>query len=422
VRGLFNRSTNPLNAQASPQGVRQGRRLSNRGVMLAGGLVVAFVALIGWSSSGPSKKPSDDQQDDHGPSAVAQANEVSGDKAAGLVARAATEPLPVNPVAAVTPLPTPPPAAPAPTPDEEQKRLREDYYAALNARSGIQSAGFQQAQRQPQMPPQQVAMIRKQDPNNAQDAVSAYQEDLSRVQGMIEPNGANGGQEPNPNDLANFNGSQERWTLHATVRHPETPYVIQPGWAIPALLVTAINSEVPGPITAQVSRHVYDSPGRGFLLIPQGTRLVGEYQSKVEYGQARLFVAWQLLVFPNGDELDIGAMAGADSQGMSGLRDQADSHWQRTFGTALLMSAITAGVAISQGPQQFSPYGQSQSFSGTLSQTLGQNVGEAMSQLLQKNLNVSPTLRIRAGFPLNVMVSKNLIFQHPYRIPNYQTN
>jgi type IV secretory pathway VirB10-like protein len=420
VRGLFTRPADALAGQASPNGVRQGRRLSNRGVILAGGLVVAFVTLIGWSSSGPSQKPHDDQQDDHGPSGITQADEVSGDKAAGLIARATPEPIPSAPVAVSMPLPTPPPAVATPTPDEEQKRLREAYYAALNARSGIQASGFQQAQRQPQMSPQQVAMIRKQDPNNAQDAVAAYQEDLSRAQGLIGPNGSNGGQEqPNPNDLALFNGNRNRWALNSTIQHPPTPYVLEPGWTIPAVLETAINSEVPGMITARVSRHVMDSPSGRFLLIPQGSMLVGEYASKVEYGQSRCFVAWQRINFPDGTWLDIGAMSGADEQGMSGLHDLTDTHFFRTFGQAILMSGITAGVALSQGPQQFSPYGQSQSFSGELSQSLGQSLGNAMSQLFQKNINVSPTLKIRQGFRLLVSVNKDLVFQHPYHLPNY---
>ena len=128
-------------------------------------------------------------------------------------------------------------------------------------------------------------------------------------------------------------------------------------------------------------------------------------------------VAWQRIIFPNGTTLDIGAMPGADGQGMAGLRDLADSHWLRTFGSALLMSAIVAGTTLSQ--PQYSGYGTSQNAGSVLSEALGQNLGTAMSQLLEKNLNVAPTLKIRAGFRFNVMAVKDLVFTKPYPLPDY---
>jgi type IV secretion system protein VirB10 len=195
--------------------------------------------------------------------------------------------------------------------------------------------------------------------------------------------------------------------------------VVQTGSIIPALSITAMDSDLPGAITAQVSQNVYDSPTGQYLLIPQGARLYGEYASGkgVGYGQSRLFVAWQRIIFPDGTTLDIGAMPGADGQGMAGLRDLADSHWLRTFGSALLMSAIIAGTSLSQ--PHYSGYGTSQNAGSVLSEALGQSLGTAMSQLLEKNLNVAPTLKIRAGFRFNVMAVKDLVFTQPYRVPAY---
>jgi type IV secretory pathway VirB10-like protein len=221
-----------------------------------------------------------------------------------------------------------------------------------------------------------------------------------------------------PNRLANFNGPRNRWDLNTRVEPPAGRYVLQTGSVIPAVLITAMDSDLPGAVQAQVSQDVYDSPSGQFLLIPKGAKLFGEYVSGsgISYGQNRLFVAWQRIIFPNGYTLDIGAMPGADQQGESGFHDSVDSHWVRTFGSALLMSAITAGVTISQ-PQYGNTNGVSASQS--LSESLGQNLGNASSMLLQKNLNVPPTLKIRAGYQFNVTAVKDLVFDSPYFVPDY---
>jgi type IV secretion system protein VirB10 len=205
------------------------------------------------------------------------------------------------------------------------------------------------------------------------------------------------------------------------VQQPATPYVIEPGWPISAALERPINSELPGGITARVTRDVYDSPSGRFLLIPQGSQLVGEYDRKIEYGQSRVFVAWQRINFPDGSSMDIGAMPGQDGEGVSGLHDQTDTHFFRLFGHAILMSGITAGFAISQ-PQYGYGNGNSVNASQALSESLGQNLGNVMSQLFNKDVNVSPTLKIRAAFPITVFVNKDLVFPAPYHLQNYDAN
>lgn len=267
-------------------------------------------------------------------------------------------------------------------------------------------------------------------PNVTSDATSA---ELAKVRAQVkkqeaDPNGGgseddNSTQEEGDNNTRNsvgkFNGQSSRWRLNNSVEAPESPYELRTGNIIPATLISGINSELPGLITAQVSQNVYDTATGRHLLIPQGSRLIGQYNSQVAFGQNRVLVAWQRIIFPDAKALDIGAMSGADFAGYSGLKDQVDNHFLRIFGSAILMSGITAGVNYTQNQSQGNSNGYNMNSSSVLSQSLGQGMGEAMQQLFQRNLNISPTLTIRPGFRLNVMVNKDLVFSKPYQNFDY---
>jgi type IV secretion system protein VirB10 len=185
---------------------------------------------------------------------------------------------------------------------------------------------------------------------------------------------------------------------------------------LPAVLISGISSDLPGVIIAQVSQDVYDTATGRWTLIPQGSRLVGQYSSEVAYGQARVLVAWQRIVFPDGKALDLGAMPGADSAGYAGFKDKVNNHYLRIFGSALLMSGVTAGAALSQPD---STYNDRQSARSALSEALGQQLGQATAQMIAKNLNIAPTLEIRPGYRFNVIVTKDLTFSKPYRAFDY---
>lgn len=218
------------------------------------------------------------------------------------------------------------------------------------------------------------------------------------------------------NNLAKYdaNDRHNRWKIDSKVEKPESRYMLRTGFVMPATLITGVNSELPGQLSAQVSQNVYDTATGRYLLIPQGSRLVGEYNSQIAYGQKRVLVAWQRVIFPDGKALDIGAMPGTDFAGYSGMKDQVDNHFLRVFGSALLMSAITAGVNYSQNQAQGNSNGYNMNSSSVLSQSLGEGMGEAMQQLFQRDLNIAPTLKIRPGYRLNVMVNKDLVFSKPY--------
>jgi type IV secretion system protein VirB10 len=210
----------------------------------------------------------------------------------------------------------------------------------------------------------------------------------------------------------------DRWRLDSRPEPPETRFVLRTGFVIPSVMISGINSQLPGPVIAQVSQPVYDAATGRNLLIPQGTRLFGTYSNEVEYGQERVFIAWQRLIFPDGTAMDLGEMPGTDGAGLAGLTGEVNNHYVRIFGNALLMSLITAGAAYSQQPHNAAApqgFGYQQSASGSLSAALGQQLGTAGSALLMKNLNVAPTIEVHAGYRLNVVATKDLTFDGPYR-------
>jgi type IV secretion system protein VirB10 len=199
---------------------------------------------------------------------------------------------------------------------------------------------------------------------------------------------------------------------------PRTPYELRAGFVVPAVMISGINSDLPGQIIAQVSQNVYDTPTGKYMLIPQGSRLVGSYSSDVAYGQARILVAWQRIVFPDGKAMDIGAMPGADGAGYAGFQDEVNNHYFRTFSSAFLMSGIIAGINLSQDSRN-NDNGNTQRASDALSEAMGQQFGTVIAQMVSKNLNVAPTLTIRPGYRFNVMVVKDMTFTKPYQSFDY---
>jgi type IV secretory pathway VirB10-like protein len=193
-------------------------------------------------------------------------------------------------------------------------------------------------------------------------------------------------------------------------------YQLRAGFVIPAVLLSGVNSEVPGTIIAQVAQDVYDNATGSDLLIPQGARLIGSYSANVQYGQSRLFVVWQRIVFPDGRALDIGAEPGTDSAGFAGFKDRVDSHWVRIFGSAVLMSAISAGISYSQDRYNGNGnYYQPPRFGDELSQAVGQQFGQAAAKLLEKNLDIAPTLTIRPGYRFSVLLIRDFVFPGVYQ-------
>lgn len=268
---------------------------------------------------------------------------------------------------------------------------------------------------------------------NADDPIAAYKARIAAVQsaglagvsngaGSTSATGSLGAASASANDLSQFAGGangQDRWKLSTQPERPRTRYELRAGFVIPATLISGINSELPGQIMAQVSQNVYDTATGKWLLIPQGARLVGSYSNSIIYGQSRVLVAWQRIVFPDGKAMDIGSMPGADSAGYAGFTDQTNNHYVRIFSSALLMSGVIAGVTYSQSRDQSTSTNSAPTAGSALSQALGQELGQVTAQMISKNLNIAPTLEIRPGYRFNVVAVKDLTFTKPYRSFDY---
>lgn len=187
-----------------------------------------------------------------------------------------------------------------------------------------------------------------------------------------------------------------------------SPNEVKAGTVIPAVLTGGVNSDLPGQITAQVTRNVFDSATGRRLLIPQGARLVGVYDSSVTTGQSRVLVAWNRLIYPDGSSIDLGAMPGADGAGYGGLSDRVNNHYARTFGSAVFLSLFSAGVQLSQ-PQAAN--GENQTASQTATAAMGQQLGQLGMETARRNMQIQPTLMLRPGLNMNVQVTQDLILR-----------
>ncbi len=209
--------------------------------------------------------------------------------------------------------------------------------------------------------------------------------------------------------------SEEGIYLDKSVMTPRSPYELQAGTIIPGILITGINSDLPGQIVGQIRQNVYDSITGDHVLVPQGAKVVGLYDSKVTYGQERVLVVWKRIIFPNGGSIDLSGMPGVDLSGYAGFEDKVNNHFGRIFGSVLLLSTMSAGAQLSQPNNNNSYYDNDYPSVGqTMAQSLGTNLSDFGTKLAEKNLNIQPTLMIRPGYLFNISVTKDIVFPGPY--------
>jgi type IV secretory pathway VirB10-like protein len=237
----------------------------------------------------------------------------------------------------------------------------------------------------------------------------------------IAPNQASQSTQPVLNDAFAQNGQDRKLAFVNTpperstaspdrVSAPVSSYVVQAGNIIPASLITGIRSDIPGQITAQVTENVYDSPTGRFLLIPQGTRLIGIYDSQVAFGQSRVLLVWTRLIMPNGRSIVLERQPGADTSGYSGLQDEVDNHWGALFKAALLSTLLGVGSELGST----SGTGSNSDVITALRRGSSDSLNQTGQKVVQQNLNIQPTLTIRPGFPVRVIVNRDLVLE-PYK-------
>ena len=209
--------------------------------------------------------------------------------------------------------------------------------------------------------------------------------------------------------LAFVNASVDRRTTSPDrLMKQASPFVVQAGTIIPAALITGIRSDLPGLITAQVTENVYDTPTGRARLIPQGARLIGIYDSQIAFGQSRVLLVWTRLIMPNGRSIVLERQPGVDALGYSGLQDEIDNHWKEMLGAAALSTLLAVGTEANSGPDISST-------NGAVLQALRRGAGDSLNQtgqqVVRRNLNIQPTLTIRPGFPVRVLVNRDLVLE-----------
>jgi type IV secretory pathway VirB10-like protein len=211
-----------------------------------------------------------------------------------------------------------------------------------------------------------------------------------------------------PNDQATKQAFMTRTSAQQTasverLSAPASPYTLQAGTIIPAALITGIRSDLPGQITAQVTQSVYDSLTGRILLIPQGARLIGEYDSEITAGQSRVLLAWDRLILPDGRSITLDRQPGADPSGFAGLQDRVNHHWGNLLKAAAISTILGIGTElVAEGDDPLVR---------ALRRGTQDTVNQAGQQLVRQQMNVQPTLTIRPGHPMRIIITRDLILE-----------
>ena len=283
------------------------------------------------------------------------------------------------------PVPTPPMAMPNPGISQEEQRRIQENESARTARL------FSSTETRPA------------NTSTTATATPAPQTDLASLGLAPQPS------TPSAQDrqLAFLSQTPDKRTVSPDrVAAPASANVLQAGAVISAALITGIRSDLPGQVTAQVTENIYDSPTGKILLIPQGTRVVGQYDNGVGFGQRRVLLVWTRLIFPNGRSVVLERQPGADAEGYAGLEDGVDYHWGELFKAAALSTILSVGAEAGTSQNE-------NNLVQALRQGASNSVSQTGQQIVSRQLNIAPTLTIRPGFPVRVIVTRDLVLE-PY--------
>lgn len=183
------------------------------------------------------------------------------------------------------------------------------------------------------------------------------------------------------------------------LERPASPYQVMSGTLIAASLITGLNSDLPGTVIAQVTQPVYDTVTGTHLLIPQGARLIGRYQSEVSFGQDRALLIWDRIIFPDGASIQISA-PGADAGGYAGVADRTDHHWDRVFAAAGLATILGIGAELGSDDDDIER---------AVRRGISDTVNQAGQRAVDRSLGIQPTIKVRPGWPVRVIVTRDLI-------------
>lgn len=288
----------------------------------------------------------------------------------------------------------PQPGAPAQPDPEAQRIAQERARVAQELQAARASRLFASEARAAAQPPVGSA--------GAAETVAAGYPDRSASVNEIAPT-----PQPSESDrkLAFLGGPVDRRTgSDVRVQSPASHKILQAGSVIPAALITGLRSDLPGQIVAQVTQPVYDSPTGRIQLIPQGAKLIGQYDAQVAFGQSRALLVWNRIIFPDGRSLTLERLPGADTAGFAGLQDRVDNHWDQLFKAALLSTILSVGSEAGASNDE-----------NSLVQAIRRGSSDAISQIgrqvVGRSLDVRPTITVRPGSPVRVIVTRDLVIE-----------
>jgi len=218
--------------------------------------------------------------------------------------------------------------------------------------------------------------------------------------------GADGGFDFTETGLASPASNTDREIYNSSeLQSPKSPYQVMAGTLIPATLVTGLNSDLPGQVIGQVTENIHDTVTGRHLLVPQGAKLIGTYESRNSFGQTRAFVSWTRLIFPNGDSIVLDDLGAVDGQGFAGLRDKVDGHTGKIIKASVLSSVLGIGAELATDDDD--------RIIRALQNSGQQTLNVAGQRMVDRSLGVEPTITIRPGWRFSVLVSRDLILK-PY--------
>ena len=294
------------------------------------------------------------------------------------------------------------------TPEQERARAERIRLAKIEQESLTAPVFFQLTSNQRSIANAQTAS----QTDRATLPQSAFSALPIRGQSAPSANGLPNASDPNLQDsktaFASNPVEDDIYNPH-NLQDPVSPFQVMTGTVIAASLLTGLNSDLPGTVLAQVTQPVYDTATGQHLLIPQGSRLIGRYDSRVSFGQSRALLVWDRILFPDSTSIQISALPGTDQSGFSGLKDRVDNHYGRLLGAIGLATILGVGSELTFGDDE-------SDLVEAIRDSVQDSTNQAGQRIVDRNLNIQPTIRVRPGWPLRVIVTQDLILR-PFHQP-----
>ena len=284
-----------------------------------------------------------------------------------------------------------------PDPEEDFRRAERIRMARLAVQANESKLFFT-------VQTKEIGLVHQKPVPTSDPAANTAFDPLAALAALENPPGA---PQPDPNgQQAKFafleKGPDGKIFNEHAMQRPASPYQLMAGTIIAASLVTGLNSDLPGTVIAQVTEHTYDTVTGQHLLVPQGSRLIGRYDSNISFGQDRALVVWQRIIRPDGTSIVIDNLPGTDTAGYTGVADRVDFHTWRLLKGIGLATLLGVGTELSFGSSE-------NNLIAAIRESVQDNASQAGQQIVQRNLDIQPTITVRPGWPIRVLVNKDII-------------